>query len=125
MFDALTSFNQNRIAYGFFTTATQFVFPFLTIIACYTTIILKLRKRPSDRRCQFHQDLTSCFHVRRSQERKKTLMLDCLFALLVFALEKVACKHVGEINSRSLVNQSSQKHDMEQKVNFMCIGDSD
>ena len=39
-----------RIAYGFFTTVTQFVLPFVTIIACYTTIILKLRKRPNERR---------------------------------------------------------------------------
>jgi hypothetical protein len=39
-----------RIAYGFFTTVAQFVLPFVTIFVCYTTIILRLRKRPNERK---------------------------------------------------------------------------
>ena len=39
-----------RTAYGLFTSTTQFALPFLTIILCYSTIIVKLRKRPEERK---------------------------------------------------------------------------
>lgn len=35
--------------YGIFTSMSQFVLPFITIIACYTTVIIKLRRRPQER----------------------------------------------------------------------------
>jgi hypothetical protein len=34
-----------RTAYGVFTNLTQFVLPFITIFACYSAIIRKLRER--------------------------------------------------------------------------------
>ncbi len=36
-----------RTVYGVFTNLTQFVLPFLTVIACYAAIIRRLRERAS------------------------------------------------------------------------------
>ena len=38
-----------RTAYGAFTSTTQFVLPFVTIIFCYTAIIKKLEQRAAHR----------------------------------------------------------------------------
>ena len=38
-----------RTAYGAFTSVTQFVLPFVTIIICYTAIIRRLRQRAAER----------------------------------------------------------------------------
>jgi len=40
----------SRTVYGIFTVLSQFAFPFVTIILCYSTIIFRLRRRPDERK---------------------------------------------------------------------------
>lgn len=62
-----TWFGVNRLIYGIFTSITQFVLPFVTIIACYTTVIFKLRRRPQER-----PGLPSQAANRQDQELRRT-----------------------------------------------------
>jgi len=66
------------LIYGIFTSITQFVLPFSTIIACYTTVIIKLRRRPQERR-----GLPSQMANRQNQELRRTQRTNCMLISMV------------------------------------------
>ncbi len=74
-------------------------------------------------RCQFHQHFTHIFYKRSSQKSKKTLTIWLYFYTFGIFASKSLCKHIGEINPRSRVEQVQSKRKISTSIIAICSRD--